>query len=74
MNPEFITHAKLFLFRSLGVFLVGGVAFLAQNLNLLKLPIWAVGLAGLAVNQLTEYLNQRFDLKGKLGAILTGRK
>jgi hypothetical protein len=56
---QFIKRLKSFTWR-LGAFLaVAGIAWVSDNIGLLELPLWTQGLAGLALGELTKYLNTR---------------
>ena len=69
MNDELKKRVLSFLWRLAGTSLVALVAFLADNLTLLHIPVAFVGLAALLLNECTKYLNNRFALGARvLGA------
>lgn len=64
MNNELSKRIKSFGWRFLCVSLVAGLSWGSENLGLLEVPIWAQGIVGLALGEITKWLNNNTELFG----------
>lgn len=57
-NKQILKNRALgFLWAGGGMLATFGLEFVTTNIGLLDLPVWAVGVIGLLVAQLTKYIN-----------------
>ena len=59
MNEIFKKRLKSFLWRLGSVCVIAGLNFIAQEIGDLGMPVWAVGIIGLASGELTKFLNTK---------------
>lgn len=64
MSEQLIKRLKSFLWRTLCVAIVAGVGWMSANLNLLEFPDWALVLIGLALSEVTKWVNSNTALFG----------
>jgi len=67
----FIKRFQSFLWRFGGALVTFGLAWIAENIGLLELPIYVQGILSLMVGELTKWFNGYQSLKGRtfLGGI-----
>jgi len=58
MNEQFKKRLSSFLWRLGNVLAIASLNFLVENVADLGVPLWAVGIIGLATAELTKYLNR----------------
>lgn len=52
-----VNRFKSFSWRLGGMALAALLAFVSENLGLFDLPVWATAVVGLAIGEVTKYLN-----------------
>lgn len=63
MNDQLRKRLKSFAWRTGGMIAVVSLSIITSNLEILELPEWAVVLTGLAVGELTKWLNNMIKTK-----------
>jgi hypothetical protein len=62
MSTQLKNRLKSLLWRGGMMALAAFVAFIAQNLDGLQLPVWVITILGLALGEVSKYLNtQKID-------------
>ena len=64
MNQEILKRLKSFGWRFLCIALVAGLSWGSENLGLLEVPVWAQGVVGLVLGEITKWLNNSTNLFG----------
>jgi len=61
-NSQFKKRFKSFCWRLGSILVIAGLNFIVENVAGLGLPVWAVGMIGLACGEVTKYLNKKKPL------------
>lgn len=59
MNEQLWKRIKSLLWRAGMMALAVFIDYVASNLGILDLPVWGVGVLGLALGELSKYLNTK---------------
>lgn len=62
---QFIKRLKSFIWRFGVALITFGLAWLADNIGLLELPLWVTMGISYGINEVTKWWNNRMTLKGK---------
>ena len=65
MNEIIIKRIRSFAWRFLCVALVAGLSWAGENLVGLGLPVWAVGIVGLLLGEVSKWFRDNTNLLGK---------
>jgi hypothetical protein len=65
MDNQLIKRLKSFGWRLLVAGVTFGLSWLAQNIGLLELPIWAEGIIALGLGEVTKWWNTKMQLAGR---------
>jgi len=69
MSEELKKRLLSFIWRLGAIMVVAGLSFILENISEIGLPVWIVGVVGLAVGELTKWINNKYQI-GK--AIVAG--
>ena len=63
MEHQLVKRLKSFAWRLGSVIAIAGLNFVIENIAGLGLPVWSIGIIGLALGEITKYLNRKKVVK-----------